>query len=195
MQLGTSSRKLELSLKMQQAIAKNPEVWKAALKNAKPGEPIAYDPRLGLTKSEYHEYLSLGFKLKKTSITARVKIAQEGHLITMHMGSGSPKHDKVVIDMKSNTVITPLGVAGNFTRVEPSEDQKATGPWEGIEWKFEKFDKETDFPKNATIVKFALGKLKATGRGFMYYDAKVMQNEKPQESFSWIIEYDIKPLP
>jgi|GEM_PF-3597424 len=54
-----SPRAMELSLKWQKAIQADPTYFSKAVQNAKPGEPVPYDPRCGLTKEEYSELLKL----------------------------------------------------------------------------------------------------------------------------------------
>jgi len=59
MELKAPPRLEELAAKLQQTVAKDPEWWLAHVRKAKPGEPIPYDARLGLSKEEFDEFLSL----------------------------------------------------------------------------------------------------------------------------------------
>ena len=52
-----TDRANELMLKLQAAVATNQDWFLEHVKRAKPGEPLEYDPRLGLTKEAYAEYL------------------------------------------------------------------------------------------------------------------------------------------
>src|SRR5689334_17788979 len=52
-----SDRAEELTLKFQAAVATNQDWFLEHVKQAKPGQPLDYDPRLGVTKEEWAEYL------------------------------------------------------------------------------------------------------------------------------------------
>src|SRR6266850_974825 len=52
-----SDRAEELTLKWQAAVATNQDWFLEQVKQAKPGKPLDYDPRLGVTKEEWAEYL------------------------------------------------------------------------------------------------------------------------------------------
>src|SRR5579862_7530439 len=55
-----SPRHAELSQKMQGSLATNKDWLLDQIKRAKPGQPLDYDIRIGLSKDEYAEYLKEG---------------------------------------------------------------------------------------------------------------------------------------
>lgn len=190
MQVQAPPRLAEFARKLQQAAAKNPDWWRAHVQKAKPGEPLPYDARLGLTKKEYEEFLSLSSKMTLMKVkVAKVGVKRDGPRITLNFGDDLPGMKEVVLDLKAGTVTTPFGVAADRSRILASERQKATGPWDGIQWKLEKVDKE---PAGGVVVNFALGKLKESGRGILYYDVRQV-GEKSMTRVSYVLQYDLKP--
>jgi len=187
MELKAPPRLDALTKKLQEAAAKDPDWLLAHTRKAKPGEPLPYDPRLGLTRDEYDEYLSLAKELKLTKVraaTARVK--RDGQRVVLSFGDDLPGLKEIALDLKADEVATPFGVAADRSRVRASEGQKATGPWDGIQWK-----KVEEKPSSATAVTFALGKLKDSGRGMLYYDVKHVEEES-KAVFYYVLLYDLK---
>jgi hypothetical protein len=161
MQLVAPPRLNLLTAKLQQAAQKQPEWWIDQLHKAKPGEPLPYDPRLGLTKEEYKELLSLwgAFSLRKTR-TVRLSVKRDGMRITFNGGEELPDLRAVVVDLETGAVTTPYGTATQWSRVEASPEQKATGPWNGVAWELERVDERTGL---GTVVTFDLGRLRQSG--------------------------------
>jgi hypothetical protein len=190
MELKAPPRLEALNKKLQQAVAKDPDWWLAHVQKAKPGEPLPYDARLGLTKEEHGEYLSLTKKITLTKVkAAKVRVQRDGQRIVLSFGDDLPGLKEMVLDLKADTVTTPFGVATERSRIRASEGQRATGPWDGIQWKLEKVEEE---PASATSVKFALGKLKESGRGILYFDVKQI-SEKSRTVLYYLLQYDLKP--
>jgi hypothetical protein len=190
MALKAPPRLEELTKKLRQAVAKDPDWWLAHIQKAKPGEPLPYDARLGLTKEEYKEFLRLGQNMTLTKAkAAKVRVKRDGGRVVLSFGEDLPGFKEVVLDLTADTVTTPFGVTTERSRIRASEGQKATGPWDGIQWKLEKAEED---PARITAVKFALGKLKGSGRGLLYYDVKQV-GEKAKTVFSYVLQYDLKP--
>jgi hypothetical protein len=188
MELRAPPRLMELTKKLQQAAAKDPQWWLTHTKTAMPGEPLPYDARSGFTKEEYREFLSLGSKLTLVKVnTINVKVKRDQHRITLTFGEDLPGLEEVVLDTKADTVTTPLGIAAARSLIKASEAQKATGPWNGIQWQLERAEKE---PVCNTVVRLALGKLKDSGRGMIYYDVKEITEESRTRRFH-ILQYEI----
>jgi hypothetical protein len=178
-----------LTKKLQEAAAKDPDWWQAHVKKAKPGEPLPYDPKMGLTKEEYKEYLDLGNTLGLTKLkTVMVRVKQDGTRVTLTFGDGLPGLKEAVINLKDDTVVTPYGVATSRSVIKASPGQKATGPWDGIQWNLEDVNLAT---AKGTIVKFAIGRLKDTERGIIYYDVKQITDDS-RIALHYVLFYDSK---
>lgn len=191
MELRAPARMVELTKKMQEAVAKDPDWWRSHLAKAKPGEPLSYDVRTGWTKSEYEDFLSLRSKMTVVKVnTAKVRVKRDEHQVVISFGEQLSEFGEVVLDTKSDTVTTPFGVAGTRIQISATEKQQATGPWEGIQWKLERVDEESGI---STLIKFSLGKLKDNGRGILVYDAKQI-GEKSKSSVFHLLQYELKAI-
>lgn len=60
MTLASPPRLLELTARIQAAARQDPAWFQAQVRAAGPGQPMAYDPRLGVSEEEYKEYQALG---------------------------------------------------------------------------------------------------------------------------------------
>lgn len=181
-------RFLELSRMLAQAIAKDPAWWDAHLKKANPGEPVAYDARLGVTREEFDEYLQLVKEQSyKKSKSIEVKVKRDASRVVLNFGDQVPELGEVELDLKADTVKTAYGVATRAADIAANEGQRATGPWNGFQWKLQNVDDESD---RRTSVQFAIGVLKNSGRGIVYYKASRVGGNSPV-SFSHVLQYDI----
>jgi len=189
MELRAPLRLEELTKKLQQAVANDPDWWRGHVQRARPGEPLPYDARLGLTQKEYTEYLSLAEKITLTKVrVAKVEVKRDGERIVLSFGDDLPGLREAVLDLKADTVTTPFGITTNRKRIRASEGQKVTGSWDGLQWKLEEIEEE---PARVTSVKFALGRMKESGRGILYYDVKQI-SEKLRTEFYHILQYDLQ---
>jgi len=189
--MGFVPRFMELGKKLQEGVAKHPVWWLAQGALAKPGEPIAYDPRLGMTKEEYQEYLDFTKKmplLKAKSV--KVRVTREDEKVTLDIGEDAPGLKKVVLDLKEETLTTPFGVATEGDWGESPEDRRSPllGSWTGVSWELKKDEKE---PPSTSQVRFGIGKLKENGRGVLYYDVKHLSEKSRIRSFH-VLQYDLQ---
>lgn len=192
MQLAYPRRFVELSIKLKRGVAENPEWWINAVETAPRGEPVPYDPRLGLTRDEYDEYLAVGkratlSKVKSTSL----RVTRAGNRFTFDGGKDLPDLTGVELDLTSDIVRTSFGIARQRSAIEASEGQTWTGPWGGTEWTLEKPGAELG---SGTFVHFALGKLTKTGRGILYYEVK-QGNGQTAKSLLVVLYYDLNASP
>jgi hypothetical protein len=179
----------ELTKKLAQAIAKNPDWWAEHVKKAKPGQPVAYDVRLGLTQEEYTEYLSLSKKavFKKVK-TAKLNVKRNGERVVLSFDDRLPNLKPIELDLKADVVITTYGTAADRSQITASEAQKATGPWDGVQWKLVSVEEK---PARSTSIQFALGKLKESGRGILYYNVSQV-SEQSRVNVYYVFQYDFK---
>lgn len=164
-------RMQDLGMRLQTALAKDPEWTKSHTAKAKPREPLPYDEKLGLTRAEYEEFLGLANKggggLAKVA-GAKVRVLRDGDRVVLQFGKQFRGMEKIEVDLKKDTVSTPAGILGDRQAIAATPNQAATGPWDGFQWKSKGFEEDLTRPS----VSLALGKLKATGRGILYYRLK-----------------------
>jgi hypothetical protein len=191
MELVAPQRLNELALRLKEATSKNPEWWLEHVKKAKPGEPIAYDPKLGLTKVEFDEFLALSKQMgmrKKSEAKLNIT-SKEEDVFVLDGGEALPELTGIEIDLKNDLVRTPFGVAKERTIINAPE-KAALGAWSGVQWKFERANPDGI---SGTFAKLAIGKLKRTGRGVIYYDV-LAAAKVGQVRIKYILNFDL-PMP
>ncbi len=154
--------------KVEAAARKDPKWFRDYSKEAKPGVPLPYDERLGLTKEEYNEYITLWNK--------RDFKPMEEVLLLLRQGSGG---SWAVTATGGASTISTLRYApaddvfrspnGDLKRIEDikAEPTSILGEWIGHEWKFEE---ETSLGK--TKENFALGRYVDKPFGLIIYRAQ-----------------------
>jgi hypothetical protein len=182
--MGPPERFAELSKKLQGGLKENPGAFVGGVLKAKSGEPIAYDPRLGLTEEEYREFLELAQNLKFEKLgSLTLKVACTDNGVKLDGGEFLPELSKITFMLMEQHVQTPFGKCMNAAEVHASDGQKATGAWSGVQWKLEQLLPPSD-------VTLSLGKLKGSGRGLLIYRVRGFEGLKPK-SILYVLIYDL----
>ena len=181
----------QLMAKMQTAAAGDPQWFEAYVKeHGKPGEPLPYDPRLGLTEAEYREMVGLAEQMQlqpvgQTDLSFRRE--RDGRWV-VDGGSGAPELTGIVIDVARDQVETPRGMATQRRAVTPAPEQRAAGPWSGVQWTHSQADAAT---RSGTVIAFALGRLQEDGRGVLYYEARQAENGQMRRQNQTVLRYNL----
>ena len=184
MQAAYPPKMLALTRRLQQAQQDDPALFISLISQAQPGEPMPYDERIGLSKSEYDEWLNLSKEISTQKVAeGEIEIARfaaAGPNAFVVDGQGElAKFKQVVINFDRNTVSVP-----GMTLKEPSDvhaDKSMFGAWDGIQWK--KMD-------HSGRAEFSIGVLRDSGRYLMHYE---VQRETPTfevEQFEISVIYD-----
>lgn len=151
--------------KVEAAARKDPEWFREHAKTGKPGVPLPFDERLGLTKEEYDEYLKFWGKREFKGIEAvpiRVTSGSDGRW-NINIGGSAQAISTLKFDPKTDIFRSPNG---ELKRIEDvSADANSTlGAWTGHEWKFEE---KTGL--GTTKENFAIGKTGDKKFGLVVY--------------------------
>jgi hypothetical protein len=124
--------------KVEAAARKDPEWFREHAKTGKPGVPLPFDERLGLTKEEYDEYLKFWRKREFKGIEAvpiRLTTGSDGRW-NINIGGAAQAISTLKYDPAGDLFRSPNG---ELKRIEDvSADANSTlGAWSGQEWKFE----------------------------------------------------------
>jgi hypothetical protein len=124
--------------KVEAAARKDPEWFREHAKNGKPGVPLPFDERLGLSREDYDEYLSFWGKRDFKGIEAvpiRLIGSKDGRW-NINIGGSAQAISTLRYDPKTDAFSSPNG---ELKRIEDvSADANSTlGAWTGHEWKFE----------------------------------------------------------
>jgi hypothetical protein len=176
---------LSIMQKLQQAVQAQQPWFMEYAKNAKPNEPLPYDPKMGITKEEYRV---ISAPNKNIRFVADQKITlsfikQEGGKIKIRTQPTSPL-DNIVLDDKAG-ITTPYGDLKNVTMINYTDKNSPTGAWKGVQWKLESIDQEK---RTAKAVKFAIGKMENNQQNLLYYDVLEVNNDQ-KERFDFIVFY------
>lgn len=162
MTMAAPARLDELVTKIKQNASENPEYW-GNLKTPG-GQPLPYDRRMGISEDEYKELFALFDTLElRTLKTVRLNIARKNDIVSFDGGDILPELNGVEFDLRTCGLTTRYGQTSMHDSVVASEDQKLTGPWNGMEWTLKSVNPRF-------TVRLSLGKHVKTGRGILYYN-------------------------
>jgi hypothetical protein len=192
MQLIPPHRLVELSQKFKTALQKHADrEWLSTLiKNTPAGQPLAYDPRLGVSQTEYQEFLNLSTQLKMEKVgTSTLQVKREGKKFVFVGSDSLTNLTGIKLDVERNLLETPYGTITEPTEVlADAKRQRLTGTWNGVTWKLEQFDRDTD---SQIKVQFSLGKLTQTGRGILHYEVIRISDRAVAKATPLILQYDL----
>lgn len=151
-----------------EAAAKADPAWfKEFSKNSKPGVPLPYHEKLGISKEEYDEYIKLWDQREMTpvpdgNVVIRLEQPAEGQWMIRVTGKGSPI-SLLRYHEKGDSLKSPNGLMTRLPDIN-ADARSILGKWTGQEWKFEEQD-----GLGTTKENFAIGKLVDTKYGLLVY--------------------------
>jgi len=169
MSIAMPPRGIALAQKLQSTVAKNQAWFTEQLKRAKPGQPLAYHPNLGLTAAEYDEFLILAKKktLLKTGQAPLKVVHLGGDRFQLSAKKALAPLDGITLDLAKSQVKTLRGTCDKIDRIKTPDTHAF--PWDGYVW-------ETITPldvKNSKgrVLQFHIGQLRGTQTGIIFYKA------------------------
>jgi len=190
MELVVPPRYTVLGLRLQQAARANPEWFQEQFRNAKPGEPLPYDRRMGMSEDEYREFRALRNKMtmRKEREAALVVATNENGAFVFDGGQALPDFTGIEIDLEQDVVRTPFGDLTERTAIDTSENTPL-GAWSGTQWKLVEIDQNG---VTGTMATLAVGRVKQSGRYVIHYDVK--QNSLAgSTTIMHVLNYDLPP--
>jgi hypothetical protein len=145
--------------KVEKSSHEDPDWFLQHSKNAKPGVPLPYDPKLGLTKEEYDDYLKLWAKREFKPTDPAVLQLKQGKDDTWVIQAAGPASALSLLSYneKSGTFKSLNGEMKRLPDVDADPDS-TLGAWKGHEWKFEEEGGLGTTKENIAIGKTADGK-------------------------------------
>jgi hypothetical protein len=158
--------------KVESAARKDPKWFREFSSQSKPGVPLPFDERLGLTKEEYAEYLALWAKREFKPMEEVMLLLREssGSWVIASTGKASTI-STLRYDGKDDLFRSPNG---DMKRIEDvkSDPESILGDWSGSEWKFEE---ETSLGK--TKENIAVGRYSDNKFGLIVYRVQELSTE------------------
>jgi hypothetical protein len=159
--------------KVETAARKDSKWFREYSRQSKPGAPLPYDDRLGLTKEEYAEYLALWNKREfKTMEDVMLQLREGGGGAWSITSTGNASNLTTLRYFPKEDVFRSPN--GDLKRIDDIKADPASilGEWTGHEWKFEE---ETSLGK--TKENIALGRLAGGQYGLIVYRAQELSTE------------------
>ena len=152
-------------VKVEEAARKDPEWFKEHAKNGKPGVPLPFHERLGLTKGEYDDYIKFWGKREFKGIEAvpiRLSESSDGRW-SIIVGGRAATLSTLKFDPKADSFKSPNG---ELKRIEDvaADGNSTLGAWTGHEWKLEDKSSLGTLKEN-----FAIGKTGDKKYGLLVY--------------------------
>ncbi|MEN9975784.1 MAG: hypothetical protein RLZZ282_1790 [Verrucomicrobiota bacterium] len=159
--------------KVEAAARKDPKWFREFSGQSKPGMPLPYDPRLGLTKEEYNEYLALWNKREfKSAEDVMLLLRQSaGGSWSITSTGGASSISTLRYYPKDDAFRSPNGALKRIEDIK-AESTSILGEWSGHEWKFEE---ETGLGK--TKENMALGRFADSPFGMVVYRVQELSTE------------------
>lgn len=159
--------------KVEAAARKDPKWFREFSAKSKPGIPLPFDQRLGLTQQEYTEYLSLWNKreFKSFEDVTVVLRPSSGNSWTISATGQASTISTLRFIPKEDVFRSPNG---NLKRIEDikAEASSILGEWTGREWKLEE-----DTGLGKTKENFAVGRFTNKPYGLLVYRAQEVSTE------------------
>lgn len=159
--------------KVEKAARSDPRWFREFSATARPGAPLPYDERLGLTKTEYDEYLVLWNKreFKPMEEVIIVLRPSAGDTWTLTSTGGASTFSTLRYSGEKDTFRSPNGELKRIDDIK-AESTSILGEWSGSEWKFEEDTGLSKIKEN-----FALGRFADKKYGIIVYRAQELSTE------------------
>lgn len=186
-----SDRANELALKMQAAVATNQDWFMEQVKKTKPGEPLDYDPRLGVTKEEWVEFLKEGENRHLASTGTRVPCTfhRKGNTLSLDVGDTNSPLSKIRLDMTTGELFASVGRVGTPTWSTSNDSTNPIGAYDACSWQYEKGDLDAF---NARIAKLEIWRLRPSGKILWRFKDSEVVDKQLKQSFEVLFQHPAK---
>ena len=145
--------------KVEQAAAKDPTWFQEYSKDTKPGIPLPFHEKIGLTKEEYDQYLVLWgkreFKVAQ-EVSLLLRKGSEGRWNIIGSGAAAPI-SSMRYSEKDDTWKSTNGMMTRLADIK-AEANSILGAWTGKEWRFEEETSLSKLKENFAVGLTADGK-------------------------------------
>lgn len=191
MTLEYSDRAKELTLKWQASVTTNRDWFLGYVKQAKPGKPLDYDPKLGVTKEEWAEYLreAENHHLASTGTRLPCIFGRKGDTLSLDIGDTNSPLNKIQLNTKTGELRASVGKVGTPTWRSNDDPGTPIGAYEACSWEYEKSDLEAF---DVRIVKLDIWRLKPSGNILWRFKDSEMVHKQNKQSFEVLFQYSVK---
>jgi len=153
--------------KVEEAARADPAWFKVYSKSAKPGIPLPFHEKLGLSKEDYADYNKLWDErkmvpLKDGNVVVRLEQSKPGEWMIRVSGKGAPL-SLLRYQQGKDVVKSPNGELARLKDID-ADPRSILGRWTGHEWRFQEEDTLGEIKEN-----FGIGTLVGTKWGILVY--------------------------
>lgn len=177
--------------KVELAAQRDPEWFKEYSRKAKPGVPLPFHEKLGLSKKEYSAYNELWDQRKVTpvkegNVAIRLEQTKNEEWMVRVMGRRGARISLLKYRPEDDTFKSPNGEMKRLADID-ADPRSILGKWTGHEWKFEEEDGLGKTKEN-----FAIGKLEGTNYGLLVYRLQsTLPSGRPLPDSSIVIRFPL----
>ena len=159
--------------KVEASARKDPKWFREFSSQAKPGVPLPYDERLGLTKEEYTDYLALWNKRAFKPVEDVMLLLRQsaGGTWSITSTGGASSISTLRYTEKDDLFRSPNGDLKRLEDIK-ADSTSILGEWGGHEWKFEEETSLGKTKENVAIGRFADNKF-----GLIVYRVQELSTE------------------
>ncbi|MBK1817924.1 hypothetical protein JIN84_20045 [Luteolibacter yonseiensis] len=159
--------------KVEKAARSDPKWFREFSASARPGAPLPYDERLGLTKAEYDEYMVLWNKREFKPMEEIIMVLRPsaGDTWTLTSTGGASAFSTLRYSAANDSFRSPNGELKRIDDIK-AESTSILGEWSGFEWKFEEDTGLGKIKEN-----FAIGRFADKKYGIIVYRAQELSTE------------------
>ncbi len=162
-----------ISARFRHAVQDNMDWFKRAVTSNKPGAPLPYDKKMGITPAEYDRLQHLTPATREgEAVSVALSKDADGTLRLKPDGAAVAALAGVTFPPGEAMAVTPVGTLSIFNEIHQKDAAGPLGAWNGAEWaQVEPAD--SDKP----AAKLAFGKRDVDGQGLLYYQVAPTQGQ------------------
>lgn len=165
-----------ISQQFRHAVQDNMDWFKRAVTSNKPGAPLPYDKRMGISEAQYDHLLHMKPEVKQgEAVKVAVTRQPNGTVAFNPKDSAAQSLKDVTFPTGEKIAATPFGQLAIFNPIHQTNPNTPLGAWNGAEWA-QVMPGESAEPS----VKLAFGKRDADGQGIMYYQVAPYKGHEEQ---------------
>ena len=166
-----------ISKRFQVAVQGNMDWFKHYVTSNKAGEPLPYNPKMGITEAQYTQLLHMKAVLKeKAPITIAVKHAPDGSVSFSSSDPAAASLQATSFPSDGKEAEAPFGKLSIFNEIHQKDENAPFGVWNGAEWA-----RVAEPGSDQPSAKLAFGKREPSGEGILYYQVAPV-GDKPEQS-------------
>lgn len=176
MHLGVAPEDQAIDRQFRVAVQNNMQWFRDYVRSQKPGQPLPYNPRMGITEAQYRqlEHMKADFRPGE-AIEIDVKRGADGGVSFASTDAKAAELAKVSFAADEKVAKTSFGQLEIFNTIHQSDANAPIGVWTGAEWAHVE---EVGGPKPSA--KIAFGKREPSGEGVMYYNIAAYPGHEEQ---------------